>query len=412
MVVAAFVAPFLLAATVAVRRHRGPAARRPAGRGHHRARGAGAAGAGPAPRRALAGGRRARPAADRRAVPGCPGSWAGSSGWSAPSSSCRCRSRRCGEALGIAGHGRRDRAQRAGQGPDEGRCCTRPACRAPATSSSPPRPRRWRSPRRSGSRSSPSRRRAPGRRRPTGSTTPTRCAAGSPPSRRGPDAPGLLEEFLVGEEHTFDSVTVGGHDRVGVDRRTTCRRRWRCCATRGSSGRCCCPASSTTRATPASSRSGRPPSRRSGCATGSRTWSGSAAPTARSRSPRSAPGRPARRSPRCSATCTTSTSTGCGRELVILDRFDPPARRYAAGCAYLRGQGRGRVRAVHGVDELQRRDRAPGRRGEAARAGPAGVVELRGRGLRDRPRPGHRGRARRAARGSSTASAWSWWRPQ
>ena len=42
-------------------------------------------------------------------------------------------------------------------------------------------------------------------------------------------------------------------------------------------------------------------------------------------------------------------------ELVILDRFDPPQRRYAAGCAYLRGQGRGRVGAVHGVDELQRR---------------------------------------------------------
>jgi D-alanine-D-alanine ligase-like ATP-grasp enzyme len=42
-------------------------------------------------------------------------------------------------------------------------------------------------------------------------------------------------------------------------------------------------------------------------------------------------------------------------ELVILDRFDPPERRYAAGTAYLRGQGRGRVRAVHGVDELQRR---------------------------------------------------------
>ncbi len=42
-------------------------------------------------------------------------------------------------------------------------------------------------------------------------------------------------------------------------------------------------------------------------------------------------------------------------ELVILDRFDPPERKYAAGTAYLRGQGRGRVRAVHGVDELQRR---------------------------------------------------------
>ena len=41
-------------------------------------------------------------------------------------------------------------------------------------------------------------------------------------------------------------------------------------------------------------------------------------------------------------------------ELVILDRFEPPPRKYAAGCAYLRGQGRGRVRAVHGVDELQR----------------------------------------------------------
>jgi phosphoribosylaminoimidazole carboxylase (NCAIR synthetase) len=42
-------------------------------------------------------------------------------------------------------------------------------------------------------------------------------------------------------------------------------------------------------------------------------------------------------------------------ELVILDRFTPPERRYAAGTAYLRGQGRGRVRAVHGVEELQRR---------------------------------------------------------
>jgi phosphoribosylaminoimidazole carboxylase (NCAIR synthetase) len=41
-------------------------------------------------------------------------------------------------------------------------------------------------------------------------------------------------------------------------------------------------------------------------------------------------------------------------ELVILDRFDPPDRKFAAGTAYLRGQGRGRVRAVHGVDELNR----------------------------------------------------------
>jgi hypothetical protein len=41
-------------------------------------------------------------------------------------------------------------------------------------------------------------------------------------------------------------------------------------------------------------------------------------------------------------------------ELVILDRFSAPERRFAAGTAYLRGQGRGRVRAVHGVEEMQR----------------------------------------------------------
>jgi hypothetical protein len=42
-------------------------------------------------------------------------------------------------------------------------------------------------------------------------------------------------------------------------------------------------------------------------------------------------------------------------ELVILDRFVPPERKFAAGTAYLRGQGRGRVRAVLGVEQLQRR---------------------------------------------------------
>src|SRR4030095_4916254 len=40
--------------------------------------------------------------------------------------------------------------------------------------------------------------------------------------------------------------------------------------------------------------------------------------------------------------------------LVILGSFEVPERQYAAGTAYLRGQGRGRVRAVHGIDELQR----------------------------------------------------------
>jgi D-alanine-D-alanine ligase-like ATP-grasp enzyme len=41
-------------------------------------------------------------------------------------------------------------------------------------------------------------------------------------------------------------------------------------------------------------------------------------------------------------------------ELVLLDRFEPVERKYAAGTVYLRGMGHGRVRAVHGVDEVQR----------------------------------------------------------
>jgi hypothetical protein len=40
--------------------------------------------------------------------------------------------------------------------------------------------------------------------------------------------------------------------------------------------------------------------------------------------------------------------------LVVLGEFDVPQRRFAAGTAYLRGMGRGRVGAVHGVDELNR----------------------------------------------------------
>ncbi|MDN5794488.1 MAG: hypothetical protein L0H79_01895 [Intrasporangium sp.] len=41
-------------------------------------------------------------------------------------------------------------------------------------------------------------------------------------------------------------------------------------------------------------------------------------------------------------------------ELVLLDSFTPLRRDYAAGTVYLRGQGRGRVRAVHGIEQLQR----------------------------------------------------------
>ncbi|HEV2936018.1 MAG TPA: hypothetical protein VGY96_23085, partial [Streptosporangiaceae bacterium] len=38
--------------------------------------------------------------------------------------------------------------------------------------------------------------------------------------------------------------------------------------------------------------------------------------------------------------------------LMIDGSFDPPERTWAAGTVYLRGQGAGRVRAVHGIDAL------------------------------------------------------------
>ena len=41
-------------------------------------------------------------------------------------------------------------------------------------------------------------------------------------------------------------------------------------------------------------------------------------------------------------------------EVVVFDRFDPPQRRYAAGIAYLRGQGRGRVSKIHGLERAQK----------------------------------------------------------
>ncbi|NUM46702.1 MAG: ATP-grasp domain-containing protein [Anaerolineales bacterium] len=45
-------------------------------------------------------------------------------------------------------------------------------------------------------------------------------------------------------------------------------------------------------------------------------------------------------------------ATAWGR-LMIFGTFDPPTRQYAAGAAFLRGYGQGRVRAVHGLDQIQ-----------------------------------------------------------
>ena len=40
--------------------------------------------------------------------------------------------------------------------------------------------------------------------------------------------------------------------------------------------------------------------------------------------------------------------------LMIQGEFDLPERRYAVGAAYLRGQARGRIHAVHGLDQVER----------------------------------------------------------
>jgi hypothetical protein len=39
--------------------------------------------------------------------------------------------------------------------------------------------------------------------------------------------------------------------------------------------------------------------------------------------------------------------------LMVREEFDPPPRRYAAGIAFLRGQGSGHVAAIEGLGEAQ-----------------------------------------------------------
>jgi phosphoribosylaminoimidazole carboxylase (NCAIR synthetase) len=57
---------------------------------------------------------------------------------------------------------------------------------------------------------------------------------------------------------------------------------------------------------------------------------------------------------------TDSDFVGAWAELMVAGTFAPPARRYAAGAAFLRAQGRpgGVIRAVHGVDRLSAATRA------------------------------------------------------
>jgi hypothetical protein len=41
-------------------------------------------------------------------------------------------------------------------------------------------------------------------------------------------------------------------------------------------------------------------------------------------------------------------------QLMVTDTFEVPQRSFAAGAAYLRGLGHGRVKAVHGLDQAQK----------------------------------------------------------
>ncbi|MBK8101217.1 MAG: ATP-grasp domain-containing protein [Planctomycetes bacterium] len=42
-------------------------------------------------------------------------------------------------------------------------------------------------------------------------------------------------------------------------------------------------------------------------------------------------------------------------QLMVFETCTPPVRQFAAGAAYLRGQGAGRVRAVHGLDQVEQK---------------------------------------------------------
>ncbi len=47
-------------------------------------------------------------------------------------------------------------------------------------------------------------------------------------------------------------------------------------------------------------------------------------------------------------------SVNAWARLMVFGEFDPPERCYAVGAAYLRGQGQGRVKAIHGLNRAQR----------------------------------------------------------
>jgi hypothetical protein len=167
------------------------------------------------------------------------------------------------------------------------------------------------------------------------------------------DAPALLEEFLVGEEHTFDSVTLGGttvwssiadYRPPPLDVLRNPWIQWTVLLPRDTSG-----------PEYAGIHEVGPAALRALGVTDALThmeWfrrpDGSVAVSEVAARP---PG--AQLTSMHGYTHDFDLYAAWAR-LVVLDSFDVPQRRYAAGTAFLRGTGRGKVRAVHGVDEVHR----------------------------------------------------------
>jgi len=76
--------------------------------------------------------------------------------------------------------------------------------------------------------------------------------------------------------------------------------------------------------------------------------------------------------------------------------FDPPERKWAAGTVYLRGQGAGQVRAVHGLDALPPGVASLVVDSRLPRAGQPSSGSYEGDGYITIRQPGHRGGHRRA----------------
>jgi hypothetical protein len=168
-----------------------------------------------------------------------------------------------------------------------------------------------------------------------------------------PEAPGLLEEFLVGEEHSFDSVTMGGRTVWGSvadylpPPLEVLRNPWMQWAV-------LMPREAGDGEQNGIHRVGPEALRVLGVrdALTHMEWfrrpDGSVAVSEVAARPPGA---------QISSMLGYAHDVDFYRawaELVVLGRFEPPERRFATGTAYLRGQGRGRVRAVHGIDGLQR----------------------------------------------------------